>query len=664
MLKMKNPKLMKNLCLLIVVTMLLSVVLSSCDGSGASVNDVVRRTAITLSLYVMSDSATPEAIAEVESALNEITESKLTTRVKLVALPKNEYEAAIKNCFEKYDEKMAIKAEEESIQSSIDKASREQAKLDRAAGITAAPTKRPTEPPKTTELYTEKIVWPDLLENQLDIFLITSSDMFADLVENERLAAMDEELTTKAKVLYEYIHPSIMTAGQHGGSTYAIPTNKLIGETTYMAINKRLLDEYNAYAENYNAEIEAELAAALEAETEIEGEPKVPLTVVDLEKIREVDGLKDYLLYVKANYPNVAMFEGPILPDRSYETIFPEYPRFVLAAAAGKSPVYTPSSMPVPTEPKVTEPETDEDGNLVEVETEAPTIPKETFKPQPNPAQINNTPDRVNVSNRFGAAAMTNISIMNQMFRDEGLFATGTIAADAERAAFLRAGTLEDYYGWLQTDATEYEYIVYRAPMASRDDLQTAMFAISSSTALGGNVARAMEVITLLSTNKTFKNTLQYGVQGTHYIYNDNGRIERLNDDYMMNTNNTGNAFIADVLEGENPDKWALAMEHNLQIVNSVFLNVYLDRTKFDEAQISALNVLSEKYYNELISGQFTIPADLVLPEDVELDISALETYEERLNTYIQYVMTPDFEAAGVADLLTAVKEQTAPPEE
>ena len=650
MLKMKKSKLMKNLCLIIAVTMLFSMVLTSCGSSGASFEDVVRRTAITLSLYVVSDSATPEAIAEVEKALNDITERKLTTRIKLFALSEAEYIAAVNNCFDKYDEAMAKKAEEESIAKSLEKASRDQAKLDRAAGITQAPTKRPTEPPKTTELYTEKIVWPDLKDNQLDIFLITSADMFESLVRENRLASMDEELSTKAKVLYEYIHPSIMQAGRYNGTTYAIPTNKIIGKTTYMAINKRLLEEYNAYAENYNTQIEEEI---------IEGDP---LTIIDLERVKDFDSLKDYLVYVKANHPGVALVEGPILPDRSYEPLFPEYPRFVLAANAGKTVVYTPPAMPKPVEPKVTEPETDEDGNIVEVETEAPTIPKETVKPQLIPAVVNNTPDKVNVVDRFKAAPLANVSKMNQMFRDEGLFASGTVSADAERAAYLRKGTLEDYYGWLQTDIYEYEYIIYEAPKATKQDLQSAMFAISASTETNGNVARAMEIVTLLTTNRTFKNTFQYGVQGTHYIYNDHGRIERLNNEYLMNMNYTGNNFIADLMEGENPDKWEIGMEHNLQVINSVFLTFYLDRSKLDESVLPSLNTLSEKFYNEIISGQFSFPADLEIPveEDEEpIDVNSFVTYDERLDAYLQYVVNPEFEYAGAGELLAKIKEQT-----
>lgn len=646
-LKMKKSKMMKKLCLFISVAMLFSLTLTSCGTSGASVDDVVRRTPITLSIYVPGD-ISPEASAEVNKALNDITQQKLTTKIEVIYVPMSNYIATIENLFAKYDEAMALKLEQESIAASIAKASKEKAKDDRAKGITEPPTKKPTDPPKTTEFYQEKIVYDALKENQLDIFLIPSAEMFESLVRESRLLSMDEELTTKAKILYEYIHPSVMLAGKYGESTYAIPTNRVIGETTYMAINKRLLEEYNAYAADYNAQIEAGT---------LEGDPKA---VVDLTKVKEFDALTDYLRYVKANAPNVALVEGLISSDKSYEPLFPEYPNFVLAANAGKSSVYTASYMPVPTEPKTTEPPTDENGNLLPTETEAPTIPKETVKPQPVPAVINNTPDSVNVSDRFKAATMSAISKLNQLFRDEGLFASGAVSADAERAAFLRTGTLEDYYGWIETDQYEYEYITYQAPRATKQQLQSSMFGIFADCS---SVARAMEVITLLNTNTTFKNTFQYGVQGTHYIVNDNQRIERLNDDYMMDMNHTGNNFIAGLMEGDNPDKWEIAKEHNLQVINSVFLNFYLDRSKLPEATISALNTISEKYYNEFVTGQFTIPNDLALPEGVELDVSTLTTYSDRLDVYVQYVMLPEFEAAGLAEFLTLVKEQTSPAE-
>ena len=53
---------------------------------------------------------------------------------------------------------------------------------------------------------------------------------------------VDETLTTSSKFLRSYIYPTFLEAGQRGGSTYAIPNSHVIGEYTYLLINKKLCD--------------------------------------------------------------------------------------------------------------------------------------------------------------------------------------------------------------------------------------------------------------------------------------------------------------------------------------------------------------------------------------------------------------------------------------
>ena len=193
-------------------------------------------------------------------------------------------------------------------------------------------------------------------------------------------------------------------------------------------------------------------------------------------------------------------------------------------------------------------------------------------------------------------------------------------------------------------DGYEYEYILYGNPIASKDDLQSAMYGISVSSKVP--TMRCMEIITLMNTNKKFKNAFTYGVEKVHYIYNDNGEIERLNNDYVINTDYTGNQFVADISKGDSPNKWAIAQEHNLNVVNSVFLNFYFDMTKLSpavEESIPEINELSEKYSRLLMGG--SIPAE----------------YEDAAE-YITEVVLPEFNAAGWAELFAAIREQTNPP--
>jgi hypothetical protein len=639
-------------CVFMVVCMVASAFLTSSCQSGETVENLqANRRPITITLLtIVEDSTTPEALTEVERALNEISEARFTTRIRLIGLKKSEYEAEIERRFEVYDAEQERIREETSIEASLMRASRDRARQERAAGITQPPTRRPTDPPRTTELYTERIQWPEITANQMDIFLITSSDMFFDLIGDSRLEAMDDELNTKAKVLREYLHPSVMAAGQYNDRTFAIPTNKAIGTATYIAVNKNLVEEYNLAVAAMTA-----AAAALPAPDpdDEDAEPARVWSRVNLERTLEYQHLTDYLEWVKENKSGIALIEGPFVPLKNYEPLFPTMPYFpavsnLPSVGASRPLVYTPEQEPTePPTPRPTEPPTDEDGQLVTEDPASTTIPGTTARPRNIPAATVMEPASISMQNMYAHSAFATIANLNQEFREKGLFASSPVDPDTERAAYIFRGTLEDMLMHQARDLAngfEYEYVLYGHPIASRADLQNAMYGISVSSR--APVMRTMEIITMLNTNKRFKNIFQYGVLGTHYFYNDEGRIERINNDYVISMDYTGNHFIADLFDGDHPNKWEIAKQHNLNVVNSVFLNFYFDPSRFTadaEESIPAINELGQRFYNMLINGN--IPAE----------------YED-IDEFIADHVAPAFDDAGWALLNTEIRAQTNPP--
>ena len=660
---MKKRKLISCVCVFIVMCMLSPMILTSCSSGETVENLVANRKAVTLTIYTLvEDSTTPEGLAEVEEALNEITKTRYTTQIKLIGFKRSEYEAEINRLFDVYDAEQEKQREEESIENSRIKASKDQARKDKAAGLTQAVTKKPTEPPKTTELYTERIVFPFMDANQLDIFLITSSDMFYQLAEDDRLEGMDDELNTKAKVLKEYIHPSILMSGRYGDKTLAIPTNKAIGTATYLVINKRLAEEYNEFARNFNLELasaDEEEDADEDADENEDGEEAeatdkpVAMKIMDLAKVKEYGDLTAYLEWIKANKPDVALIDKPFESLKNYESLFPGMPEFAAVSSVGavgtaRSLVYTPEQEPTEAPTKApTEPPTDEDGQVITEDPESTTIPATTSKPKNTPAVMNLEPAGISMTNKYTHTAYVNIAKLNQEYRAKGLFENSAVPAGKERAAYVAQGTLEDRLAWEAADLAngyEYEYILYGHPIAAKENIQSSMYGISVSSKVP--TMRCMEIITLLNTNKKFKNTFQYGVEGVHYIYNDDGRIEYINNDYMISMDYTGNHFIADLMAGDNPNKWGIAKEHNLNVVSSVFMQFYLDKSKLTadaEEAIPKINELSKKVNEILMSGN--IPAE----------------YED-IDDYISGYVEPEFAAAGWADLNTEIKLQTNPP--
>ncbi len=113
-------------------------------------------------------------------------------------------------------------------------------------------------------------------------------------------------------------------------------------------------------------------------------------------------------------------------------------------------------------------------------------------------------------------------------------FAVGYVKGSAEIA---------EVYG------DEYELIVLDEPKMSTYDLFAHGFAVSTYSP---SVSRSMEVITYLNTNEDFRNLILYGIEGenfeiveTEYDGVAYKTVNRLNEDYMMDAEKTGNITIA-----------------------------------------------------------------------------------------------------------------------
>ena len=97
-----------------------------------------------------------------------------------------------------------------------------------------------------------------------------------------------------------------------------------------------------------------------------------------------------------------------------------------------------------------------------------------------------------------------------------------------------------------------------------------------------------MKVITLLNTNSYMKNLLQYGIEGVNYeIDEDTGVLKRLNRDYLMDTEKTGNCYISHPEEGLPADYWEDAKKQsNETLINPLLGFDFADRLADYGAQL------------------------------------------------------------------------------
>ena len=104
----------------------------------------------------------------------------------------------------------------------------------------------------------------------------------------------------------------------------------------------------------------------------------------------------------------------------------------------------------------------------------------------------------------------------------------------------------------------EYELVAVQNPILNTYDLFNNAFAVSSNTV---NATRSMEIVTCLYTNAELRNLLLYGIEGVNYELHDSTTknaagetikyVKRLNNNYLMAPEKTGNVILAYPLESD-----------------------------------------------------------------------------------------------------------------
>ena len=251
--------------------MLISVSATGCSvfGGGAETTaesgvtvDPDSGSAITLTMYIPCEKPVAEEDRLlVEEAINKITKPKFKTQINLSLPPVDEYYETIEGimqarAYEQEQEELAkselkkairaAKAEGVDSEVAISKFYDEHPEWVKYQETTADPDAEETAPEtRLNELGMPEIKYPDERENQLDIIWLSGYDKLIEYIEADQLQRLDEELSSSSKKLKQYIYTGALDAVKTAGSgTYAIPNNTVIGEYTYLLLNKSLVDKY------------------------------------------------------------------------------------------------------------------------------------------------------------------------------------------------------------------------------------------------------------------------------------------------------------------------------------------------------------------------------------------------------------------------------------
>ena len=204
------------------------------------------------------------------------------------------------------------------------------------------------------------------------------------------------------------------------------------------------------------------------------------------------------------------------------------------------------------------------------------------------------------------SAFVDGIKVMKSYQFNEYLGTKGDLNAGKKFAVgYLKGGAeLVEEYG------DEYEMIVLANPQLTTEDLYGNMFAISGTCMY---TTRAMDILTYLNSNETFRNLLLYGIEGENYELVDSEYLDeegipyqvvhRLNTKYMMDVNKTGNTLIAYTLEGNNPLNNQRAKQQNLDAVASLYLGFDLsyNNMQLDTEGAKNLRAKSAEVYDAIM---------------------------------------------------------------
>ncbi len=227
------------ICLFLCLAMILLPALVACskntedelkEGS-EGITDEASKVAKSLSMWIVSENKLSDATkATVSDALNAITKSKFKTELVVTFLTKNEYKAAL--------DKQIADLEAYRATTGV-------GQTEATTTVQGQETVEVTDATETLANGMSVIKYPGLTPFQTDIIYIAGEDMFNEYVERGLLHALDEQLDGSAKKIREYISSTLLSATELNGVTYAVPNNNVIGEYTYMLLDKALMDKYS-----------------------------------------------------------------------------------------------------------------------------------------------------------------------------------------------------------------------------------------------------------------------------------------------------------------------------------------------------------------------------------------------------------------------------------
>lgn len=206
---------------------------------------------------------------------------------------------------------------------------------------------------------------------------------------------------------------------------------------------------------------------------------------------------------------------------------------------------------------------------------------------------------------------------------DKGLMKSDTLEiidfATTDHAMIKQEGFPGAEVTWETSYGHKYDVQPIGTPVVTTDGVRGSTNVISA-TSKNPDVAAA--VINEVNTNPELRTIFAYGVEGTQWQYNADGKIEFLDGaaDYTVGVYEQGNFFILPLAVGEPDDKWEQFEDLNKNTVESPALGFAPDLSEYSAELANVTNML-EKHIVTTMLANFDDP-----DKDIEAARKDLET--------------------------------------
>lgn len=175
--------------------------------------------------------------------------------------------------------------------------------------------------------------------------------------------------------------------------------------------------------------------------------------------------------------------------------------------------------------------------------------------------------------------------------------------SDKDFAVTFLKGTPSDIEALEKETKKDYEYIVYKNPVATTESLGS-LYSISS-TVSDMEKTTLIDIIVAMFTDEQIKNYFYHGIQGEHYILNDDNLVEPIKNgstdkfEYNMKNEYTGNIYLANLKVGESANLY-----NDMKAINlATALSLTSGFSYVPKTYTAGDKTLTEPNYVEIMKG-------------------------------------------------------------